>query len=38
LPIERASKFDLTLNYRTATFIGFKFPPEILKKADKVIR
>ncbi|HEX2933355.1 MAG TPA: ABC transporter substrate-binding protein [Candidatus Binatia bacterium] len=38
LPIERAPKFDLTLNYRTATFIGFKFPPEILKKADKVIR
>ena len=38
LPIERASKFDLTLNYRTASFIGFKFPPDILKQADKVIR
>lgn len=38
LPLQRASKFDLTLNYRTATFIGFKLPPEILKKADKVIR
>jgi putative ABC transport system substrate-binding protein len=38
LPIERATKFDLTLNYRTASFIGFKFPPEVLKKADKVIR
>ena len=38
LPIERASKFDLTLNYRTASFIGFKFPPDILKHADKVIR
>jgi len=25
LPIERASKFDLTLNYRTANFIGFHF-------------
>src|SRR4030095_7316511 len=38
LPIERASKFDLTLNYRTATFIGLRFPEEILKKAEKVIR
>ncbi|HWP24043.1 MAG TPA: ABC transporter substrate binding protein, partial [Candidatus Binatia bacterium] len=38
LPIERATKFDVTLNYRTASFIGFKFAPEILKKADKVIR
>jgi putative ABC transport system substrate-binding protein len=38
LPIERATKFDLTLNYRTASFIGFRFPQPILKKADKVIR
>ncbi len=38
LPIERASKFDLTLNYRTANFIGFKLTAEMLKKADKVIR
>jgi putative ABC transport system substrate-binding protein len=38
LPIERASKFDLTLNYRTANFIGFHLPQAILKKADKVIR
>jgi putative ABC transport system substrate-binding protein len=38
LPVERASKFDLTLNYRTATFIGLRFPEELLKKAEKVIR
>ena len=38
LPIERAVKFDLTLNYRTANFIGFHLAPAILKKADKVIR
>jgi putative ABC transport system substrate-binding protein len=38
LPIESASKFDLTLNYRTATFIGFPFSKAMLKKADKVIR
>ena len=38
LPIERASKFDLTLNYRTANFIGFHFSQAMLKRADKVIR
>jgi len=38
LPFERASKFDLTLNYRTAHFIGFHFSQAMLKKADKVIR
>jgi putative tryptophan/tyrosine transport system substrate-binding protein len=38
LSIEKASKFDLTLNYRTAKFIGIRFSPETLKRADKVIR
>jgi putative tryptophan/tyrosine transport system substrate-binding protein len=38
LPIERAAKFDLTLNYRTAKFIGLQFSEEMLKKANKVIR
>jgi putative ABC transport system substrate-binding protein len=38
LSIQRAAKFDLTLNYRTARFLDLKFTPEILKKADKVIR
>ena len=38
LPVERALKFDLILNYRTATFIGIRFPEELLKKAQKVIR
>jgi len=38
LPIERAAKFDLTLNYRTARFIGLDLTAEMLKKADKVIR
>lgn len=38
LPIERAAKFDLTLNYRTASFIGLQLSPDMLKKADKVIR
>ncbi len=38
LPFERASKFDLTINYRTASFIGLNLPAAMLKKADKVIR
>ena len=38
LPVERASKFDLILNYRTASFIGAPFSAESLKKADRVIR
>ena len=38
LPFERASKFDLTINYRTARFIGLNLSAEMLKKADKVIR
>jgi putative ABC transport system substrate-binding protein len=38
LPLERVAKFDLTLNYRTASAIGLKLSPEMLKKADKVIR
>ncbi len=38
LPVVRADKFDLTLNYRTARFLDLRFPPEVLKKAEKVIR
>jgi len=38
LPIQRANKFDLTLNYRTANFIGVNLSQEMLKKADRVIR
>jgi putative ABC transport system substrate-binding protein len=38
LPVERAAKFDLILNYRTANIIGLRLSPEILKKADKIIR
>lgn len=38
LPVERAAKFELTLNYRTANFIGLHLAPELVKKADRVIR
>lgn len=38
LPTQRADKFELILNYRTANFIGVNFSQDVLKKADKVIR
>jgi putative tryptophan/tyrosine transport system substrate-binding protein len=38
LEIQRANKFELILNYRTAKLIGVTLSPEVLKKADKVIR
>lgn len=38
LAVAHASKFDLAINLRTARSIGLKVPPELLKKADKVIR
>jgi putative ABC transport system substrate-binding protein len=38
LPVERAARFDVTLNYRTANAIGVRLAPELIKKADRVIR
>ena len=38
LGVAHANKFDLAINLRTASSIGLKVPPELLKKADKVIR
>jgi putative ABC transport system substrate-binding protein len=38
LPVEHVAKFDLTLNYRTASFIGLTLPQELLKRAEKIIR
>ena len=38
LPIERAKKFDLYINLRTAKVIGISISREVLSRADKAIR
>jgi putative ABC transport system substrate-binding protein len=38
LAVAHANKFDLAINLRTANSIGLKIAPELLNKADKVIR
>lgn len=38
IPVERAVKFDLVINFRVANTMGLTIPPSVLKKADKVIR
>jgi len=37
LPVERPSRYFLTINLKTATTLGLTLPPSLLLRADQII-